>query len=129
MTQAPIIIKSHEYKVESTKSEFVYDADISQALHKSGNWYLIPRKYCYQYLGTKLESLVFHVCAKSWLCKSNPDERGVEKMSVVPYTLHRMTPADMQNECTYCYETPHNDLVGLWTLHNWNYLSENDHTA
>jgi hypothetical protein len=129
MSQSPVIIKSHEYEVLSTKSEFVYDADIRQALHQDGNWYLIPTKYCYQYLERPQPSMLFHICAKSWVCKSSPDERGVEGMSVYPYTLHRMNQSEMGYKCEHCHELPPEGLVGVWTLHNWDYLSEKDHDA
>ena len=113
-----------------TKSELVHDADIRQAVHQEGSWYIIPVKYCYFYFGTTpFASHVFHVCTKSWLLKSNPDERGVEKPSVSPYTCHRIWQADMSIACNYCGETPPEGLVGLWSLHNFDSLCENDHTA
>jgi hypothetical protein len=129
MSQSPVIIQSHEYVVKTTKSEFVYDADITMALHNSGSWYLIPRKYCFQHMDNELDSLVFHVCPKSWMVKANPDERGVEHMEVMPYTVHRTTPSSMRTPCQYCGSPVPEDIIGLYTLHNWDLLAEKDHTA
>jgi hypothetical protein len=118
------------------KTELVHDADIRQALHKDGNWYLIPKQYCFQYVanryyrnGKELSSLVFHVCTKSWLVKSFPDDAGVEHLKVLPYTCHRKDQESMSGMCNYCKESPPESVVGLWILHNWDYLSENDHHA
>ena len=113
-----------------TKSEPVYDCDITKALHQEGGWYLMSKQHCYQYHHLKnLDSIVFHVCSKSWLTKSNPNERGVERITVTDYTSHRYRADEMDVECGYCSERPPESVVALWTLHNWDYLCLNDHTA
>ena len=115
---------------DGTKSELVFDADITKSLHQEGRWYLIPQKYCYMYIqDTHLNSLVFHVCSKSWEAKSYPNERGVERLHINPHTIHRYNHDGMSTPCGYCQESVPKSIVGLWTLHNWDYLSLNDHDA
>ena len=113
-----------------TKSELVTETiDTSKALHSDGNWYLIPRLGWLNVVPAELGSTVMHVCSKSWVVKSNPDERGVERMHVQPYIVHRFNADELEAECEHCSERPPESVVALWTLHNWDYLLLNDHTA
>ena len=125
-SKLPVIVE----KTEVVKSDLVYDPDIRQALHKSGNWYLIPKKDPNSDgAALDLESTVLHICGKSWVAKSNPDDRGVEKINVVPFNMFKFTIDSMKTKCQYCHEPVPDDIVGLWTLHNWDSLCEKDHNA
>ena len=113
-----------EVWTDPTKSEFVFDADITKAVYQDGTWYIIPNRYCWKYQGaTSFISRVFHVCSKTWSPKTFLDIDGVEKKHALPYTCSRLRPKHMQLPCKNCGETPPEGLVGLWTLHNWDYLS------
>ncbi len=120
-------------KIIDAKSELVLDADISKAVHSEGGWYLIPTEYCYMYVhttvGNCLDSLVFHVCCKSWLVKDKSTIKKSAEATTTPYTSHRTTLHDMQNCCVYCEEPVPESVVALWTLHNWDLLSLNEHPA
>ena len=120
--KAPVVIRQ-----DDAKSELVYDADIRQALHQEGSWYLIPQRYCFFYFGTTpFYSHVFHVCSKSWEVENNPGNPPTSQMIVAPYTCHRIWQEDMTEPCEHCGETAPDGLIALWTLHNWDYLSLND---
>ena len=113
-----------------TKTELMTEAvNTSNALHKDGSWYLIPAESWVRGPPQEADSIVMHVCSKSWSVKSKPDERGVERMYVQPYIAYRYNADEMNSECHHCCERPPESIVGLWTLHNWDYLCLNDSPA
>lgn len=116
-----------------TKTELVTEPlDTSKALHSDGNWHVIPVRpedVWVHPAALRIDSVVLHVCSKSWSVKSIPDERGVERMHVQPYVVHRYRSVDLNAECCHCSERPPESVVCLWILHNWDYLCLNDHPA
>jgi hypothetical protein len=114
----------------ATKSELTFPADTRKALHRDGRWFIIPEKYCYWYFGTVgFDSLVFHVCSKHWIDKTEAAGWGELNFDRNPYTTGRMTEKGMTKPCEYCGDLPSKGLVALWKLHNFDYLSLNDHDA
>ena len=115
---------------DHVKSELMRYADISKSLHSENGWHLIPKEHCFFATGPSPNaSFVFHVCSKSWVAQSNPDERGVEKLTVIPYIDYRLSQDGLKERCQYCDELPPETIQGLWILHNWDYLSLNEQTA
>jgi hypothetical protein len=121
--EKPVFIR----KDLDAKSELVYDADIRQSLFQEDRWYIIPKQFCYAVFGTvPCDSVVFHVCSKSWVCKTNaPDSGGIQTKN----TERRTTLKEMQIPCIHCKEPVPESVVTVWTLHNWDSLVENEHTA
>jgi hypothetical protein len=115
-------------------SELTYPDDMPTPLHQDGSWYIVPQGFIFTYFGTNVngnpiapfDSHIVHICSKSWIVKSEPDERGVEKPRVYPNVVARLRYDRIIDRCEHCDETPSDGLVGLWKLHNWDYLCLND---
>ncbi len=119
----PLLDVKPEDRPKVVISPLNYDCDIDEALHKDGSWYLVPEKFSYHISTPDVESIVFHVCSKSWKIKVNSHADGPTELFTSPYTSHWYTPSDILRECPHCHESVPDTIKTLFLLHNWNSLS------